>query len=59
MDEIDLSSGSWDMIIMAKLSNQHPPTDDCSDMECEICSFRDCLFHDIMYYHHDRCTTCS
>jgi hypothetical protein len=27
----------------------------CPDLECEICSYRNCFYQDFMYYHHDSC----
>lgn len=35
----------------------HRPTEECPDMECELCSERDCAFGDPLHYHHDGCPT--
>lgn len=46
--------------ILPELVENHPPppTDECDDQECEICSYRDCPHHDVMHYHHDGCPSC-
>lgn len=40
-------------------SMDHPPTQTCDDMECMICSVRDCPQNDPMHYHHDGCPSCE
>jgi hypothetical protein len=36
----------------------HPATDACPDQECDVCSVRDCPYHDPLHYHHDGCPSC-
>ncbi len=43
--------------IVAQLP-QHPPTDQCDDMECSVCGVRDCPYGDPLHYHHDGCPAC-
>lgn len=40
-------------------SANHISTDQCPDVECELCSIRDCPYHDLIHYHHDGCPSCS
>lgn len=37
----------------------HPHTDACPDMECTICSERDCPRGEPLHYHHDGCPVCD
>jgi hypothetical protein len=36
----------------------HPATNDCPDMECVICSLRDCPLKCASHYEHDGCPAC-
>lgn len=36
----------------------HPPTNECPDMECCICAMRDCPGEEPLHYHHDGCPYC-
>lgn len=37
----------------------HPPTDECPDMECGLCAKRDCPQKDVFHFHHDGCPSCD
>jgi len=37
---------------------QHPPTDQCPDLECLLCGVRDCPHGEPLHYHHDGCPDC-
>jgi len=51
-------SDKWLTEIRDQIPN-HPSTEDCPDMECAICSVRDCPQGDPLHYHHDGCPCCS
>lgn len=38
---------------------EHPPTDQCPDMECMVCGMRDCPDREPLHYHHDGCPCCA
>lgn len=42
-----------------KMDPDHPPTDECPDMECMQCGMRDCPDNEPLHYHHDGCPCCS
>lgn len=51
--------GEPDPLSLEERVKDHPPTDQCPDMECIVCGYRDCPHGEPLHYHHDGCPCCS
>ena len=47
------------LVALLEEAKTHPTTQDCDDLECLICSVRDCPNQEPLHYHHDGCPACA